>query len=147
MLPPPLPSSALLLATQQRKQLLLRTATGRWRWVTLRVSLTWHRAEGDPGRWIHCPQHDCFGGRGGLSALADISQSHRRTNLEMHFWFWVCVLLTLGLHQQLGQSSVRICSVKPTSEDLVPAKVPEIALGPPLTAMLAIWAHKAELLL
>lgn len=55
--------------------------------------------------------------------------------------------LILGVHKQLYQSSVRTGSLKPVSENLVPAKVPVIALRPPLTALLAKGAPKAELLL
>jgi len=56
-------------------------------------------------------------------------------------------LLIVGLREQLCQSSARTDSLKPISETPVPAQVPVVALGPPLPALLAKGAQKAELLL
>lgn len=76
--------------------------------------------------------------------------SHRRI-LEVHFWFWrwlwVWFLLSLSLEEELCPSWVRTGPLKLLSGNVVPVKIPEIALGASLTALLVRGAHNAELLL
>lgn len=77
--------------------------------------------------WRSCPSST-------LEVCLNISQCFRRTNLEVHFWFWrwlcCCVSIDSWCNtNSFVKSSVKTGSLKPISGNLVPAKMPVIALG------------------